>query len=102
MDQYSNRTLQQTRTSLSPSDVLASAKQFFLRRNSLYPAFLEQEGPTYVTFRGQGGEEVAIGVAPDLAATAVTGSTYMFDQQIARFFTTLPPAASAIRSEDKA
>jgi hypothetical protein len=99
MDQYPNRTLQQTRTSLSPSDVLASAKQFFLRRNSLYPAFLEQEGPTYVTFRGQGGEEVVIGVAPDLAATAVTGSTYMFDQQIARFFTTLPPAASAARSE---
>jgi hypothetical protein len=99
MDPFPNRTLQQTRTSLSPSDVLASAKQFFLRRNSLYPAFLEQEGPTYVTFRGQGGEEVVIGVAPDLAATAVTGSTYMFDQQIARFFTTLPPAASAVRSE---
>ena len=99
MDQYPNRTLQQTRTSLSPSDVLASAKQFFLRRNSLYPAFLEQEGPTYVTFRGQGGEEVVIGVAPDLAATAVTGSTYMFDQQIARFFTTLPPAGSDTRSE---
>ncbi len=99
MDPFPNRTLQQTRTSLSPSDVLASAKQFFLRRNSLYPAFLEQEGPTYVTFRGQGGEEVVIGVARDLAATAVTGSTYMFDQQIARFFTTLPPAASTVRSE---
>jgi hypothetical protein len=88
------RSLQQTRTSLSPADVLASAKQFFARRSSLYPAFLEQEGPTHVTFRGQGGEEVVIGVAPDMAATAVTGSTYMFDQQIARFFTTLPPAAS--------
>jgi hypothetical protein len=94
MDPFPNRTLQQTRTSLAPDDVLASAKQFFLRRNSLYPAFLEREGPTFVTFRGQGGEELVIGVATDVAATAVTGSTYMFDQQIARFFTTLPPAAS--------
>jgi hypothetical protein len=31
-------------------------------------------------------------VAADHGSTAVTGSTYMFDQQIARFFTTLPPA----------
>jgi len=94
-----NRSLQQTRTSLTPTEVLASAKQFFLRRSSLYPAFLEQEGPTYVTFRGQGGEELVIGVARDVAATAVTGSTYMFDQQIARFFTTLPPPASGPSAE---
>lgn len=79
---------------MSPSDVLTSAKRYFLRRNSLYPAFLEKEGPTFVTFRGQGGEELVIGVATDLAATSVTGSTYLFDQQIARFFTTLPPAAA--------
>jgi hypothetical protein len=75
--------------------VLAAAKQFFLGRNTIYAAFLEQEGPTYVTFRGQGGEEVVIGVAPtiDGAGATVTGSTYMFDGQIARFFSTLPPAA---------
>jgi len=89
-----NRSLQQTRTSLTPADVLASAKHFFLRRSSLYPAFLEQEGPTHVSFRGQGGEEIVIGVARDVAATTVTGSTYLFDQQIARFFTTLPPPTS--------
>lgn len=90
------RTLQQTRTSLSPDDVLVAAKQFFLRRNSLYPAFLEQEGPTYLTFRGQGGEELVIGVAPGAggAGSAVTGSTYMFDGQIARFFSTLPPSSN--------
>ena len=28
---------------------------------------------------------------PDGDATRVTGSTYLFDMQIARFFTTLPP-----------
>jgi hypothetical protein len=88
------RSLHRTRTSLSPDAVLAAAKQFFLRRSSLYPAFLEQEGPTHVTFRGQGGEEVVVGVASDTAATTVTGSTYLFDQQVARFFTTLPPPAS--------
>jgi hypothetical protein len=89
-----NRTLQQTRTSLAPADVLSAAKDFFLRRNTIYAAFLEQEGPTYVTFRGQGGEEVVIGVATtiDGAGAMVTGSTYMFDGQIARFFSTLPPA----------
>src|SRR5271156_5280281 len=91
-----NRTLQQTRTSLTPDDVLSAAKQFFLRRNTIYAAFLEQEGPTYVTFRGQGGEEVVIGVAAtmDGAGATVTGSTYIFDGQIARFFSTLPPAAA--------
>jgi hypothetical protein len=98
MSSFPNRTLQQTRTSLSPDDVLSSAKQFFLRRNTLYPAFLEKEGPSYVTFRGQGGEELVIGVVRDVGATAVTGSTYMFDQQIARFFTTLPPVPSAPKS----
>jgi hypothetical protein len=91
-----NRTLQQTRTSLAPAEVLAAAKQFFLRRNTIYASFLEQEGPTYVTFRGQGGEEVVIGVAGALdgAGATVTGSTYMFDGQIARFFSTLPPGAA--------
>jgi hypothetical protein len=89
------RTLQQTRTTLSPAEVLAAAKRFFTRRNSIYASFLEQEGPTYVTFRGQGGEELVIGVAPLAAGTAVTGSTYIFDQQIARFFTTLPPYSAA-------
>jgi hypothetical protein len=88
------RSLHRTRTSLGPAAVLEAAKQFFLRRSSLYPAFLEQEGPTHVSFRGQGGEEVVVGVAADTSATTVTGSTYLFDQQVARFFTTLPPPAS--------
>jgi len=88
------RSLHRTRTSLAPAAVLAAAKQFFQRQSSLYPAFLEQEGPTHVSFRGQGGEEVVVGVAADTGATTVTGSTYLFDQQVARFFTTLPPPAS--------
>jgi hypothetical protein len=91
MSEQTSRTIQQTTTSLAPAEVLAEAKRFFVRRNNIYAAFLEKEGPTYVSFRGQGGEELVIGVAPVPGGTAVTGSTYMFDQQIARFFTSLSP-----------
>jgi len=87
----SQRTLQEYRTSLTPAEVVAEAKQFFSQRNSLYAAFLEREGPGYAGFRGQGGEELLIAAAPHEGATRVTGSTYLFDMQIARFFTTLPP-----------
>jgi hypothetical protein len=87
----SQRTLQEFRTTLTPDEVLAAAKQFFSRRSSLYAAFLDREGPTFVSFRGQGGEEIVIAAATHEGATRVTGSTYLFDMQIARFFTTLPP-----------
>jgi len=89
----SQRTLQEATTSLSPGDVLARAKDFFSNRNPLYATFLEQEGPGHATFRGQGGEEVVIAATAKNGATLVTGSTYLFDMQIARFFATLPPAA---------
>lgn len=85
------RTLQHTRTSLAPAEVLASAKGFFARRNGIYAAFPEKEGPTYVSMRGQGGEEIVIGVVPDGDGAQVTGSSYLFDQQVARFLATLPP-----------
>jgi len=87
----SQRTLQAFRTTLTPADVLAEAKQFFTRRISLYATFLDREGPTFVTFRGQGGEEIVIAAVVQDGATRVTGSTYLFDMQVARFFTTLPP-----------
>jgi len=83
--------LQEITTPMSPADVLAAAKKFFARRSPIYAAFLEKEGPTYVTFRGQGGEELVIGVSPSETGTIVRGSTYLFDQQIARFFSTLDP-----------
>jgi len=40
---------------------------------------------------------VLIGAVPasEGAGTRVTGSSYLFDQQIARFFATLPPVAQA-------
>jgi hypothetical protein len=83
--------LQEITTPMPPAEVLAAAKKFFSRRSPIYAAFLEKEGPSYLTFRGQGGEELVIGVMPSDAGTIVRGSTYLFDQQIARFFSTLDP-----------
>lgn len=89
----SKLTFQEALTSLPPNDVLAHAKQFFTQRSPLYAAFLEKEAPGYATFRGQGGEEIVIAASPKEGATLVTGSTYMFDMQVARFMSTLPPVA---------
>ena len=88
---HSQRTLQEYRTTATPAEVLAEAKDFFSHRNSLYATFIDREGPTFVSFRGQGGEELIIAATADAGGTRVTGSTYLFDMQIARFFTTLPP-----------
>lgn len=93
----SQRTLQEFRTTLAPADILARAKDFFSLRNSLYAAFVEQESPSHVTFRGQGGEEIVIAAISRDGATLVTGSSYIFDMQIARFFTTLPAVEAAER-----
>ena len=90
-----NRTLQQARTSLSGTDVLTAARGFFTRASGIYSAFVEQEGPTHITLRGMGGEEIAVGVASSNGATAVNASSYMFDQQVALFLSSLPPAAPA-------
>jgi hypothetical protein len=92
-----DRTLQETITSHSPAEVLEAAKQFFARQTGIYAAFPEQESRTHVTLRGQGGEEVVIAALPGGGQTTVTGSTYLFDQQIARFFATLAPVPIAAK-----
>jgi hypothetical protein len=84
------RTLQETVTTLTPAATLAEAKDFFSRQNGIYAAFPEQQSATHLSLRGQGGEEVVVAVAPIAGGTRVTGSTYLFDQQVARFFSTLP------------
>ena len=65
----STRTLQELVTSLSPQDVLARAREFFTQRNPLYAAFVDQEGPGFATFRGQGGEEIVVAAAAKDGAT---------------------------------
>jgi len=90
--QQSGRTLQQQRTSLPPDEVLDAAREFFSRGSGIYSAFLEKQGPTWMSLRGQGGEEIVIAASKETSGTAVTGSSYMFDAQVAQFLSTLPPA----------
>ena len=87
-----SRTLQETTTTLNPAETLLAAKKFFSRQNGVYSAFPEQESATHLTLRGQGGEEIVIGAFAAGGLTKVSGSTYLFDQQVARFFSTLPPS----------
>lgn len=91
--QQTGRTLQQQRTSMPAADVLDAAREFFARGSGIYSAFLEKEGPTWMSLRGQGGEEIVIAANEEAGGTAVTGSSYMFDAQVAQFLSSLPPVA---------
>ena len=91
--QQTGRTLQQQRTTLPVADVLDQAREFFSRGSGIYAAFLEKQGPNWMSLRGQGGEEIVIAATEEAGGTAVTGSSYMFDAQVAQFLSTLPPAA---------
>lgn len=92
MHQQSNRQLQERLTSLPIADVIAMAARFFTRRSGVYATFIEKQGPSHLVLRGQGGEELVIAARLTDAGTSVSGSTYMFDQQLARFLDSLPVA----------
>jgi hypothetical protein len=84
-----------TAVALAPDEVLRRVKTFFAERNPLSAAFVEQEGPGFVTLRGQGGEEAVFRAWVDPAAGGITrirASTLFFDQLIDRFLSTLPLA----------
>jgi hypothetical protein len=92
-----SHTLHETTTTATPAEVLTRAKAFFASRPSLYAAFLDKEGESFCTFRGQGGEEIVIAAGPGAGGeTLVTGSSYLFDMQVARFFTTLPEGRAGV------
>jgi hypothetical protein len=80
-------------TRLEGAEVLRRAKRFFAERVPMQAAFPEKEGPGFLTLRGQGGEEIAIAVAPAPGGTRVRASTLLFDQGVDRFLSTLPAAA---------
>ena len=77
-------------TTASDAEVLQRAKSFFAERVPLNAAYPEKEGPSYLTLRGQGGEEIALAVWPAPNGTRVRISTLMFDQVVDRFLSTLP------------
>jgi hypothetical protein len=85
----------ETTTSLPGPEVLARAKQFFQDRVPANAAFPEKEGPTFLTLRGQGGEEIAISVATGPEGTRVRAGTLLFDQAVGRFLSTLPVGSAA-------
>ena len=83
-------------TTLDCAEVLRRAKRFFAERVPMQAAFPEKEGATFLTLRGQGGEEIAIAVMPAPEGTRVRASTLLFDQPVDRFLATLPvPSESA-------
>ena len=79
-------------TSLTAREVLARAKTFFAERVPQYSAYPELEGPSYATFRGQGGEEIAVAVFAEANGVKVRASSMLHDQTIGRFLSTLPVA----------
>ncbi|MBA3445343.1 MAG: hypothetical protein H0T58_10915 [Gemmatimonadales bacterium] len=79
-------------TTLAGPEVLHRAKRFFAERVPLNAAYPEKEGPSFVTFRGQGGEEIALAIWPHATGTSVRISTLLFDQVVDRFLSTLPLA----------
>lgn len=94
MHQQTNRQLQERITALDIAGVLHAAIQFFAKRGGVYAAFVETQGPTHVVLRGQGGEEVVIAARVASGGSAVSGSSYLFDQQVAQFLDALPAALS--------
>ena len=58
-------------TTLDGAEVIRRAKQFFAERVPMQAAFPEKEGATFLTLRGQGGEEIAIAVMPTPEGTRV-------------------------------
>lgn len=85
----------ETLTTLDPTAVLDRARRFFAERVPNQAAYPEEQGPDWMTLRGQGGEEIALAARVEGAATRVRASTMLFDQAVSRFLSTLPPAGAA-------
>ena len=83
-------------TALDGAEVIRRAKTFFGERIPMQAAFPETEGPTHLTLRGQGGEEIAFAVRPTPGGTLIRAGTLFFDQAVDRFLSTLPPAAEDV------
>jgi hypothetical protein len=82
-------------TTLEPDLVLARAKSFFAERVPNQAAYPEKQGASWMTLRGQGGEEIALSARREGQVTRVRGSTLLFDQALGRFLSTLPPAEAS-------
>jgi hypothetical protein len=88
--------IHETITTLSPGDILSRAKVFFAERVPHNAAYPEKEGPSFLSLRGQGGEEIALAVLPAEGGSRVRASTLFFDQVVERFLSTLPRPGEAM------
>ncbi len=79
-----------TTAALLPQEVLTRAKAFFAERVPNSSAYPEQEGPTFLVLRGQGGEEVTLSAVAADGGARIRASTLFFDQALDRFLSTLP------------
>ena len=86
--------IHETLTTLPAAEVLERARQFFAERVPANAAFPEKQGPTWITLRGQGGEEISLAATTVDGVTKIRGSTLLFDQSVARFLSTLPTPAT--------
>ena len=84
-------------TPLPAAEILSRAKAFFAERVPNNAAYPEREGSTFLTLRGQGGEEIAFAVMPAPGGSRVRASTLFFDQAVQRFLSTLPEPVEAAR-----
>jgi hypothetical protein len=82
----------ETLTTLDPDTVFTRATAFFAERVPNQAAWPEKRGATWMTLRGQGGEEIALFARPEGRFTRVRASTLLFDQPVGRFLSILPPA----------
>jgi hypothetical protein len=83
-------------TALDGAEVLRRARTFFAQRIPMQAAYPEREGPTWLTLRGQGGEEIAFAARPAPGGTHVRVGTLFFDQVVDRFLSTLPPPREGV------
>jgi len=85
--------IHETTTSLGAAAIIQKAKKFFAERVPQYAAYPEKEGASYLTLRGQGGEEIVLAIIAGPAGNRVRASTLLFDQGLGRFLSTLPEVA---------
>ena len=82
--------IHESMTTLPAAEILSRAKAFFAERVPNNAAYPEREGPTFLTLRGQGGEEIAFAVIPAPGGSRIRASTLFFDQAVQRFLSTMP------------
>ena len=90
----SKLTMLETTTELAADEVLARAKSFFATRPVAVLHLHRQGRPRLrvVSRTGRRGDRDRRERGPQGRGTRVTGSSYLFDMQVARFFVTLEPA----------